>query len=48
MPYEEDGQTLWNLKGYTAIEGNFCLCNIYLQDERDRDWALEIWKSLRN
>jgi hypothetical protein len=48
MPYEEDGQTLWNLKGYTAIEGNFCLCNVYLQDEADRDWALEIWKSIRN
>jgi hypothetical protein len=48
MPFEEEGQTLWNLKGYTAVEGSFALCNIYLQDPADRQWALEIWKSLRH
>ena len=48
MPYEEDGETLWNLKGYSAIEGSFALCSVYLQDENDLEWALEIWKSLRN
>jgi hypothetical protein len=48
MPYEEEGQTMWNLKGYTAIEGNFSLCNIYIQDESDRDWAIEVWKSVRH
>ncbi|HZZ82186.1 MAG TPA: hypothetical protein VFE62_27055 [Gemmataceae bacterium] len=45
---EEEGQTLWNLKGYSAVEGNFALCNIYLQDECDREWAVGVWKSLRN
>lgn len=48
MPYEEDGETLWNLKGYSAVEGSFALCNVYLQDESDLNWALEIWKSMRN
>ena len=35
MPCEEDGQVMWNLKGYSAVEGNFALCNIYLQDKSD-------------
>jgi hypothetical protein len=39
---------MWNLKAYSAIEGNFALCNIYLQDEGDLPWALEVWKSVRN
>ena len=47
LPFEEEGQMLWNLKGYSAVEGKFALCNIYLQDESDRDWAIAIWKSLR-
>jgi hypothetical protein len=48
LPYEEDGQTLWNLKGYSAVAGNFALCNIYLQEQEDLPWALEVWKSMRN
>jgi hypothetical protein len=47
MPYEEDGQTLWNLKGYSAVEGGFALCSVYLQDENDLEWALGVWKSMR-
>ncbi|MBM3992863.1 MAG: hypothetical protein FJ303_01705 [Planctomycetes bacterium] len=46
-PHEENGQPMWNLKGYSAVEGNFCLCNIFVQNEADRDWAIETWKSLR-
>jgi hypothetical protein len=48
LPYEEDGQTLWNLKGYSAVEGSFALCSVYLQDESDLEWAIETWKSMRN
>lgn len=48
LPYEEEGQTLWNLKGYSAVEGSFALCSVYLQDENDLEWALEVWKSMRN
>jgi hypothetical protein len=48
MPCDEEGEAMWNLKGYSAIEGNFALCNIYLQSEDDLAWALEIWKSLRH
>lgn len=48
LPYVEEDQTLWNLKGYSAVEGSFALCSVYLQDENDLEWALEIWKSMRN
>ena len=48
LPYEDEGEPMWNLKGYTAIDGNFALCNIYLHDQSDLAWALEVWKSLRN
>ena len=45
---EEEGQPMWNLKAYSAVEGNFALCNIYLQEKTDLPWALEVWKSLKN
>ncbi len=48
MPCEEDGQAMWNLKAYSAVEGNFALCNIYVPDRDDLPWALQIWQSLRN
>ena len=47
-PYEEDGEAMWNLKAYSAIDGAFALCNIFLHDRNDLPWALEVWKSLRN
>ncbi len=47
-PYEEDGQPMWNLKAYSAIDGAFALCNVFLSDRNDLDWALNVWKSLRN
>jgi hypothetical protein len=47
-PYEEDGQQLWNLKAYSAVEGGFALCNVFVPDRDDLDWALDVWKSLRH
>jgi hypothetical protein len=48
LPYEEDGESMWNLKAYSAIDGAFALCNIFLQDPSDLPWAVNVWKSLRN
>ena len=47
-PYEEDGESMWNLKAYSAIDGAFALCNVFLHDRNDLPWALEVWKSLKN
>ena len=48
LPYDEDGESLWNLKAYSAVAGTFALCNVFLQSRNDLPWALEVWKSLRN
>lgn len=47
-PYEEDGESMWNLKAYSAVEGTFALCNIYLQNQDDVGWALDVWKSMQH
>ncbi len=47
-PHEEEGQQLWNLKAYSAVQGGFCLLNIYLSEEADLPWALEVWKGITN
>jgi hypothetical protein len=48
IPAEKDGQQLWHLKACSAVAGKFAECNIFLQNQADREWALEIWKSLQN
>jgi hypothetical protein len=48
LPYEEEGQSLWNLKGYSAVEGTFALCSVFFQDESDLEWALGVWKTMRH
>ncbi len=48
VPYEEDGQALWNLHGYVAVDGKLAQCNIYVQSECDIAWAMDVWKSLKN
>lgn len=47
LPHEEDGQAMWNLKAYSAVDGAFALCNIFLNEPCDLGWAIEVWKSLR-
>ncbi len=48
-PYAE-GQTVgqWNLKAYSAVDGGFALCDLFVRDRDDLPWALEVWKSLRH
>lgn len=45
---EEDGKSLWRLSGIAAGPGRLAACNIYVSDERDHDWAIHIWHSLRH
>lgn len=47
MQVEEEGETMWNLKAYSAVAGSFALCNIYLRNRHDLDWAIDVWKSMR-
>jgi hypothetical protein len=48
LPHEEDGERRWNLKAYSAVDGGFALCNVFVSDRDDLAWALEVWKTLRH
>ena len=43
---EEDGETLLNLKAFSAVDGKAALCNVFYQDRADDDWAVATWHSL--
>jgi len=45
---EEDGRPLWRLTGVTGAPGQLAVCNVYSQNEADRDWAVRTWQSLRH
>jgi hypothetical protein len=45
---EEDGRTLWRLSGVTATAGQLAVCNVYIENAADRDWAVRTWQSLRH
>jgi hypothetical protein len=45
---EEDGRTLWRLSGVTGAPGQLAVCNVYIENEADRDWAVRTWHSLRH
>jgi hypothetical protein len=46
--HEEKGESLWNLKAYSAVVGGFALCNIFVRGEDDLGWALDVWKTLEH
>jgi hypothetical protein len=48
VPYQEEGEELWNLKAQVAADGAFAICNIYVHDPADRDWAVQVWQSLQH
>ena len=45
---DDDGRTVWRLNGLAAVPGRLVLCNIYVEDAADRDWAANTWRSLRH
>lgn len=45
-PYEEDGEKLWQLSARSAVAGGLVVCNIYIKNLADRDWAISTWQSL--
>lgn len=45
---DDDGRTVWRLSGLAAVPGRLVLCNIYVEDATDRDWAVNTWRSLRH
>jgi hypothetical protein len=47
-PVDEDGRTIWRLTGVAGAAGQLAVCNIYCENESDRDWATKTWRSLRH
>ncbi|HEY1188234.1 MAG TPA: hypothetical protein VGE74_11285 [Gemmata sp.] len=47
-PVEEDGRVLWRLSGVTGAAGELAVCNVYVESEAARDWAVSTWHSLRH
>lgn len=45
---EEDGRMLWRLSGVSGVSGQLAVCNVYIENETDRDWAMRTWHSLRH
>jgi hypothetical protein len=45
-PVEEEGRTLWRLSCVTGATGQLAVCNVYVENPADRDWAVRTWHSL--
>ena len=45
---EDDGRTVWRLSGVAGTVGQLAVCNIYIEDQADRDWAVRAWQTLRH
>jgi len=45
---EEDGRVLWRLSGVTGAAGQLAVCNVYIENQNDRDWAVRTWHTLRH
>ena len=44
---KENGRVLWRLEGRVALAGHMGVCDVFLEDKADRDWAVEVWRSIR-
>jgi hypothetical protein len=44
---EEEGRALWRLEGRVALPGQLGVFDAFLEDKADRDWAVEVWRSIR-
>ncbi|HEY3789621.1 MAG TPA: hypothetical protein VGL71_12245 [Urbifossiella sp.] len=45
---EEEGRKVWRLSSVTAAEGQLVVCHVYAEAETDRDWAVQVWHSLKH
>jgi hypothetical protein len=45
--FEEDGRTVWRLSVMAGAPGQLAVCHVYTEEASDRDWAIQIWHSLR-
>ena len=45
---EDDGRTVWRLSGIAGAVGQLAICNVYLEAEGDRAWAIDTWRTLRH
>ncbi|MEO8376098.1 MAG: hypothetical protein ABI579_00375 [Candidatus Sumerlaeota bacterium] len=42
----EDNRLFWRLGTVTAVDGNMLVVTINFDNEEDKDWAMEVWKSI--
>jgi hypothetical protein len=47
-PTEDDGRTVYRLSGVAGAVGQLAVCNIYVENPADRDWAVRTWQTLRH
>ena len=45
---EEDGKLLWRLSAVVGARGQLAVCNVYVENPADREWAVRTWHSLRH
>ena len=38
----------WLLSGWTACDGSVCLTSVFYDDEADKQWAIEVFKSVNH
>ena len=44
----QDDEDRWALKAYSAVDGGFAECDVFVKDRDDLPWALEVWQTLRH
>lgn len=47
LPEDDDGRTYWGLNTLTASRGSVLAVSFYFDDENDKEWALNMWKTIK-
>jgi hypothetical protein len=45
-PAEENGDKFWQLQGAMACDNSLCIVTICYADQKDKDWAIEVFRSI--
>ncbi len=47
LPEDDAGRTYWGLNTLTASRGSLLAVSFYFDDEKDKEWALNMWKTIQ-
>jgi len=47
-PAEDEGQAIWQLQAISAVPGGAALLTISVDDPKDKDWAIRVWRGLNH